>query len=266
MGSSSVAGESKDKGTSPTLQTVERALSFLECVSASKSPQTIREIAQELGVNLTTGYHLFNTLYARNYIERNPDGTLRIGVQTAALFEGYKRGFSRQQQMNDLVDRLAGETSESAYLSMHVNNSIVLTAFTEGSQAIRAAGLYVGLSGFEYIRSAGRAVLAFLEPESREAVLEHSLSSLAPSQRPQVREELASELDVIRERGWAIDDQEYETGIVGISAPFFSAGRNVLGAIGVWAPATRAYESKADLIRRVLAASRDATSTVGAVH
>ena len=247
-----------------TLQTVERALSFLEKVATSATPPTIREVAEGLGVNITTSYHLFNTLASRGYIERNPDLTLRIGFQAAVLFDGFKRGFSSQQQMNDLVTRLSTSTSETAWISMLSVDAVVLTAFVDGPQAVRATGLYVGLSGLEHVRSSGRAVLAFLDDEQRNAVLARSLSVVPPAQQPAIMDALNRDLVAIRERGWALDDQDYNTGIVGIAAPFFAGDGGVLGAVGIWAPASRAYDLQDGLVTAVLASAREATSLLDA--
>lgn len=249
-----------------TLQTVDRALTFMETVATSPTPLSIRDIAKQLEVNLTTCYHLFNTLSARGYVERNPDLTLRIGRQIAGLYDGYQRGFSTQQQMNDFVLALARDTLETAWLSSLVIDSVVLTAFADGPQAVRATGLHVGLSGLEHARSSGRAVLAYLNEERRERVLEKALSNIPPSQHPAIIARLGEDLQQIRERGWAVDDQEYSPGIMGIAAPYFSAGGDVLGAVGVWAPAPRARDGFDRLVEQVRKAGEEATAVFGRTH
>jgi IclR family acetate operon transcriptional repressor len=250
----------------PTLQTVDRALSFLECIANSATPPTIREIAGQLDLNITTCYHLYNTLAARKYVERNPDLTLRIGFQAASLFEGYKRGVSAHQVMRQLVNEISVSTSETAYLSMLVNEAVVLTALSEGPQAIRAGGLYVGLSGLEHVRSSGKAVLAFCSDEARSKILNKALSSTPPAQRAGIREAVMPDLAETRERGWALDEQGYEIGICGIAAPFFSETGDVLGAVGIWAPVARFQENKDSLVSHVLHAAAQATLTLGSAH
>jgi DNA-binding IclR family transcriptional regulator len=181
---------------------VERALAFLELVAVSSSELTVRDVAGRLGVNLTTCYHLYNTHAAHGYVERNPDLTLRVGRQAAVLYDGYRRGFSGQRRMQEFVAELAAETTETAWLSTLTGDSVVLTAYAEGPQPVRATGLYVGLTGLEHVRSSGRAVLAHLHEERRERILQKSLSGVAPAQRAGIREALKRDFAVIRERGW----------------------------------------------------------------
>jgi DNA-binding IclR family transcriptional regulator len=258
-----MASGSGGKAAATTLQTVERALAFLELVAVSSSELTVRDVAGRLGVNLTTCYHLYNTLAARGYVERNPDLTLRVGRQAAVLYDGYRRGFSGQRRMQEFVAELAAETTETAWLSTLAGDSVVLTAYAEGPQPVRATGLYVGLTGLEHVRSSGRAVLAHLDEERRERILQKSLSGVAPAQRAGIREALRRDFAVIRERGWALDDEDYNAGIVGVAAPFFSPDGDVLGAVGVWAPAARARQSLDVLAGRLLAAAREASALFG---
>jgi IclR family acetate operon transcriptional repressor len=258
-----MASGSGGKAAATTLQTVERALAFLELVAVSSSELTVRDVAGRLGVNLTTCYHLYNTLAAHGYVERNPDLTLRVGRQAAVLYDGYRRGFSGQRRMQEFVAELAAETTETAWLSTLTGDSVVLTAYAEGPQPVRATGLYVGLTGLEHVRSSGRAVLAHLDEERRERILQKSLSGVAPAQRAGIREALKRDFAVIRERGWALDDEDYNAGIVGVAAPFFSPDGAVLGAVGVWSPAARARQSLDVLAGRLLAAAREASALFG---
>jgi DNA-binding IclR family transcriptional regulator len=223
---------------------VERALAFLELVAVSSSELTVRDVAGRLGVNLTTCYHLYNTHAAHGYVERNPDLTLRVGRQAAVLYDGYRRGFSGQRRMQEFVAELAAETTETAWLSTLTGDWEVLTAYAEGPQPVRATGLYVGLTGLEHVRSSGRAVLAHLHEERRERILQKSLSGVAPAQRAGIREALKRDFAVIRERGWALDDEDYNAGIVGVAAPFFFPDDAVLGV----------------LAGRLLAAAREASA------
>ena len=251
------------KTAAATLQTVERALAFLELIAMSGSELSVREVAGRLGINLATCYHLYNTLAAHGYVERNPDQTLRVGQQAAVLYDGYRRAFSGQRRMQEFVAELAAATTETAWLSTLAGDAVVLTAYAESPQPVRATGLYVGLAGLEHVRSSGKAVLAHLDDERRERILRKSLSGIAPAQHPAIRDALERDLAVVRERGWALDDEDYNAGIVGVAAPFFSSDGAVLGAVGVWAPSARAHQSLDVLAERVVAAAREASALFG---
>ena len=249
--------------TPSTLQTVERALSFLEVVAESPTPVTVKEVAERLGLNITTCYHLYNTLMFREYVVRQPDLTLRIGHRAGLLYDGYRRSLSTQRLMADFVQHLAVDTAETAWVSSVIGLDVVLTAFSDGPQAVRAAGLYVGLSGQIHRRSSGRAVLAFADDKLSEAMIARLLESLPKAERRQVRVMLDQELPRIAERGWAIDEGDFNPGVLGIAAPYFSADGLVLGAVGIWAPAERGRAHLDALTEKVVAAADEATRLFG---
>jgi DNA-binding IclR family transcriptional regulator len=246
-----------------TLQTVERALGFLEIVAAADEPMTIRQVAERLGINVTTCYHVYNTLTAMGYIERSTDATLRIGFEVAALYDGYLRGSTTARLTAALVDDLAHDSGETAWVSFLSGDTVTLAAFAEGSHRVRATGLHVGLQGNEHRRSSGRAVLAFLDDESRKLVLDRALAAFSPEERASTEAVLDSDLRAIRDRGWALDDEQFQQGILGVAAPFFAADGAVLGAVGLWAPSDRGRATLNGLVAHVVAAAQRATATLG---
>lgn len=258
-----VGGPAREPSARMTLQTVERALSFLDFVARAPTPPTVRDAAEALGVNITTCYHLFNTLLARGFIERNPDSTLRIGFEAAVLYDGYRRGATESVRMSEFVTALAQQTQETAWVSRLVGDRVVLTAFEDGPQPVRAVGLVVGLSGQEHIRSSGRAVLAFVDDDHRDRILSTALAHLSAAERARTARALKKELAEVRERGWALDDEGYNAGILGIAAPYFDSAGEVLGAVGVWAPSTRGHATLDGLVADVTAAGARATATLG---
>ncbi|WP_176386599.1 IclR family transcriptional regulator [Gulosibacter sp. 10] len=247
------------KRAATTLQTVERALSFLEIVSERPIGATVRDIAGELGINLTTCYHLYNTLLARGYVERNADGTIRLGTNVASLYEGYRNSFAYQREMLAIVRRLSETTGETTFFSHLVNDAVILTALYEGTDPVKAGSLYVGLSGLEHVRASGKAVLAFSDPETRERVLERSLSAVPPAQRLAIATRLEEEVREIVARGWSIDDEGYENGIIGVGAPCFALDGRCVGAVGVWASASEWPARREEISSAALASAVEAS-------
>ena len=243
----------------PTLQTVERALSFLEYVAAAAEPPTVQEASVALKLNITTCYHLMRTLLARGYLERRSDATLALGNGVSKLYGAYQQNFSISQSLAAIVNRLADATSETCYLSVLDGQKVVIKVLIEGSQPLRVSGLYVGLTGNEYRRSSGRAVLAHLGANERKQLLAASLAALTSSERKAVLEGFDRELDAIRERGWSMDGEQTELGISSIGAPVFGSNGEIYGAIGVVTPSFRMDRSKELFIEKVTSAAREAT-------
>ena len=242
-----------------TLQTVERAITFLEYVAEAAEPPHIREISEALDLNITTCYHLLRTLVARNYIKRRTDGRLELGDGVNKLFRSYRRTTDIEEYLADVVKRLAANTFETSSLSLIEGDSVILKVHVEGSHRLRVAGLYIGLKGYEYRRAAGKAVLSHLREKERSAMLDKSLADLSEKQSKPIRKALEKEFKQIAARGWAIDDGQTEEGIIAIGAPIFDAQGHVLGAVSTILPTVRMEKSRDKFIQSVMAAAGEAT-------
>lgn len=242
-----------------TLQTVERAISFLEYVAAAPGAPHIRDVSKALDLNITTCYHLLRTLMARNYITRNEDGGLELGDGVEALARGYRRSQSIEQRLSDIVRQLAGQTFETAYLSVREGDQVVLKVLIEGSQRLRVGGLFVGMKGNEYRRASGKAVLANLDDAARDAMLEASLADLPERERKVTLKSLEKELPQTAARGWSVDNGQSEHGIISIAAPVFDRSDKVVAAVGIIAPIFRMEKSREAFQDAVLAAAAEAT-------
>ena len=238
-----------------TLQTVERALAFLETVAQARRPPRLKEVAQALGINVTTSYHLLHTLQMAGYLTRDTDGTLRIGGRTAILYQGLVRNFALGRELAPVIEELSASTGETAYIAALNREKVIIQAVVEGDQAVRVTGLYVGFSGSEHIRASGKAVLAHLPDEQRNVALRHCM----PASSADGLESVVQELHRVRELGWAEDDGHFQEGVCCIAAPFFGSGGSVTGSVAVSVPAARFSAARERLTDAVLGAARRAS-------
>lgn len=254
----------KPSSKQPPLQTVERALNFLECVAGRESPPTVQDVSSELGLNITTCYHLMRTLIGRGYLERRPDLTLTLGASVGSLFNQYQRSFNVSEKLSAVVTDLARKSKETAFLStLETSNRVILKVLVEGSHPLRVSGLYVGMTGSEYTRAAGKAVLAHLDPEQRREMVLKDLTDFSEPQRQDLLATLDREFEVIRNRGWSVDSQESSLGISAIGSPVFDKDGKVYGAVGIVGPTSRMSGSQAEWVQEVLDASHRATVLLG---
>lgn len=245
-----------------TLQTVERALSFLEYVAAAESPPTVQQVSTGLGLNITTCYHLMRTLLARGYLERRADATLRLGAGVGTLFRAYQLGFNVGDKLADIVGELAATTAETSFLSTLDDRNVILKVLVEGSQPLRVSGLYVGLTGNEPHRASGKAVLAHADAALRDEIIARNLTGMSPTAERRFRAALLRELKEVQERGWAADIDS-SPGITAIGSPFFKHDGSIVGAVGIVAPTSRFGEFQDKLVDTVLGAASKATEVLG---
>src|SRR6187431_2638402 len=101
--------------TETTLKTVDRALRVLEIVAASQPQPQVRDVAEALAHNITSTYHLVNTLIANGYLTKNEIGRLAIGRKISVLHSSYVRNSDFGETVRPLIAMLAEDSGETVY-------------------------------------------------------------------------------------------------------------------------------------------------------
>jgi IclR family transcriptional regulator, acetate operon repressor len=238
---------------------VERALSFLEFVAQARRPPRLKDVAQALGINVTTSYHLLNTLQMAGYLTREGDGTLRIGSRAAIVYQGLVRNFALGRELMPVIEELSASTGETAYIAALNREKVVIQALVEGDQAVRVTGLYVGFSGFEHIRASGKAVLAHLLDGPRDVALGYCLPGASDAELGAA----IKELENVRQQGWALDDGDFQDGVCCVAVPFFRSGGSVAGSVSVSVPAARFAGARERITDAVRSSAQRASGLLG---
>lgn len=247
----------------PSLRTVDRALALIEFVARVEHHPTVKEMSAALGLNLTTCYHLANTLEARGYLVKTRQRRWRVGPTVAGLYQAFLRDAQPAVDFTPALRRLAETTGETAYLSTWERGETVLQSVVEGPHPVRVTGLYVGLRGDSHCRASGKAVLAYLPKDELDSFLRRRrLAARTPNTVTDVRR-LRAELEETARRGYALDNEEFSLGVACVAAPYFAPDGRVCGAVTVSAPVSRFAQSQADFIEETVAAGEEVSGLLG---
>lgn len=245
------------------LGTVRRALALLEWVAARSSPPSVKECAEALGLNLTTCYHLVNTLSDARYLLKDSDRRLSVGPQVALLYGALARGSQPARGLLPIVERLRERTGETCYLSSWDSGEVLMQLVVESPQALRVSGLYVGSRGDAYCRASGKAMLAFLGRREREAYLTGRTFEAVTPHTITDPDQLREELRLTAERGYAVDQEEFEAGVCCVAVPYFDVSGHVRGALSVSMPTFRAPLMGEQIRPQLLRAGEEVSRTLG---
>lgn len=217
----------------------------------------VKDVADELDHNLSSTYHIVNTLLARRYLARNDRGGLTIGERIGALNASMIRSSDFEGEVRRLISDLARDSGETVYLTRYIDGAVVIQIVVESQHSLRVKGLNVGYSGAEDRRASGKAVLAQLEGSELDRVVERlGIGSPGSSVEPaQLRLELAA----IRDSGFAFDNEDYEPGVCCVAVPYFDSEGKVAGSVAASAPALR-VERLSTVIREQVASTADLIS------
>lgn len=237
------------------LRTVQRALEVLEIVASSRERLQVRAVSTALNHNLSSTYHIVNTLLAEGYLERRSDGTLGIGGKIGMLNDALVRGHSLLDVARPIVEELASVTGETVYLTRFSGRAAVIQLVIESDHSLRVSGLAVGYSGNEDRRASGRAVLAHVEPDR----LTETLTTIVGQADPEHLDERISyaqrAIAAVRSAGFAFDDEEFEPGVSCVAAAYFGPNGAVAGSVALSAPSIRASKMTGEFKDEVIRAA-----------
>lgn len=194
----------------PGVQSVERAFTLLGLIADAGGRATLSELAERADLPMPTIHRLLRTLVNIGCARQLQDRGYALGPTLMRLGElaGRQIGDIVRPHLRKLVTAL-GETANIAVLD---GDMMVYAAQVPSEHSMRMF-TEVGRRVHPSATGVGKAVLPSIEAE-RVAQIIHS------SGMPQLTEksitdfaELQAELERIRERGYAIDEQEQELGV-----------------------------------------------------
>ncbi len=232
-----------------TIQSLERGLKLLELIAEQPDAITAKWLSRISRINLSTCYHLLDTLQVAGYV-RKENGTQGYVLtdKVSYLNNLVQIRSAVPRKISNLVKALANETHEACYLSRWDGGDVVTSYIAESDQTDKVRSLYVGYRGHAFLRSMGKIILAHIPP----AELAQYWATHPPERRTSNSRiewtEIQEELEHARQRGLAIDEEEYEVDVCGIAAPIFDAIGRIWGAISVAMPRSHYHRRDETLI------------------
>ncbi|GAA0285009.1 IclR family transcriptional regulator [Halobacterium noricense] len=224
------------QGDSPVVDATAKSMTILRSLKTD-GPATLTDLASRLGYSKSTVHRHLATLQREGYVAET-DGEYRVGL----LFLDY--GIHAREESDlfrtarERVDDLSDRLDENVWLMVEENGHGVFIYQGAGKSPVRTF-TREGYRAHLHTFAAGKVVLAHMDEERREQVLDrHGLPDQAPESITD-REELAAELVDIRDRGVGFNRQESIRGINAVAAPVLDVDGRPLGSISVAGPASR---------------------------
>lgn len=197
----------------------------------------ITEISDELDFSKSAVHGHLATLQDEGLVVKN-DYTYSLSLRFIDLAEHVKNQVADHEIVKEVVTDLADETGEVVHFATEEEGNVVYLSKALGSDAVETAS-EVGMRVSMHSSSLGKAMLAELPPERVDDIVdEHGMVERTESTITDV-EELHEDLELTRERGFAIDDEENIPGVRCIGKAVSAPEVNLLGALSITGPSER---------------------------
>ena len=243
---------------SRTVQSVDRAVSILEILARS-GEGGVTDIARELGVHKSTAFRLVAALERRDLVEQVAGrGKYRLGTGILRLAGATTSRLDLVQESRGVARQLAQRTGETVNVAVLSDGAALYMDQVAGSSALQPHN-WVGQRIPLHATSNGKVLLSMLESTEVRRQVPH-LRSYTPHTITSF-EDLMSELDDVRRRGFAIAIDELEIGLTAVAAPIRNSHGEPVASMSISGPTFRLDARRVPQMAEAVAAAADEVSS-----
>lgn len=213
--------------------TVGKALAVLDQVAAYGRPVRFGELLADSAFPKATLYRFVQTLTNQGMLSFDPERqTYALGIRLVRLAHAAWEQSSLAPLARPHLDALSAKLGETVHLAQ-LDHAQVL--YVDKRNAAKPVEMFsqAGKVGPAYCTGVGKAMLAFLPEASLGPIIaQQSFHGFTPHTHTSA-ESLRADLVACRTRGYALDREEHEPGIICLALPILSGAGRVLGALSI---------------------------------
>lgn len=225
------------------VQSVDRAISILKCFNERKRELKLSQISDELGLNKSTVHGIINTLKQHGLIEQDEKTQkYKLGLYLIGLGELVVSSINVRAIGYPIIEEVCQILEETVHAVVLDCTDVVYIDKKECDNSVRIS-TKIGSRNPAYCTADGKVMLAYLDLKKQTIIIPDDIPKFTPNTVTD-KSEIMKGLVAIKERGYAIDNEEYETGLVCVAAPVFDHSGAVKYAISVTGPSLRMTQKK----------------------
>jgi len=246
-------------------RTVRRIIAVFNLLSKSSEPLTLTEIAETLGIPLSSAHLLLRELMKEGLVRQVEDRQYVAGVALISLGAMVISRLDVLSVARPVMRDLARRTGQDVYLAIPGQDCMIYVERVLGSMSLRI-DIPLGVSRPLHSTSVGQLFLSQIDRKRSEELLsELTMTAVTPFTIVD-RDQLRKRIDETRERGYSQTDQENVEGIVALSAPIVDISNQMVGALSLSVFRTHANKFHDELVRNLVAGCAEVSLHLGHTH
>ena len=237
----------------PEPKSAVRTLDLVEALARAQQGLTFTNLQQALNIPKSSLHELLAVLTSRGYLELDPaSGMYMLGIRIWETGQAYRQHHDLVREAHPVMQSIVDVLNETVQLAVLDGIENVYLAKIDCSHPIRLQSA-VGKRLFAHATGLGKVLLASLPERTLTA-------RLGEQPLPQFTDHtvtdpivLMRELAVVRDRGFAVDNQEYTMGLRCIAVPIHDHRGQTVAAVSTSIPLMRLTTEQLTLALRLLA-------------
>ena len=211
---------------------VERTLMILEAVAQREGGMSNADFSRKLKIPKSSASYILRTLERHGYVRRDRDnGKYRLGMKVLSLSRAALSGVDIREVALPIMRHLVDQIHLTTHLAILDHEEAVYVEKVEEPGFIKM-DTWVGRRMEVHSTAVGKALLAYLDTDEREAIIRHrGMKKLTPHTITSTAK-LMKEFDRVRQLGYSLDDEENSLGARCVGAPIFNSQGEVEASLG----------------------------------
>lgn len=248
--------ENEREAKNPKGSTVTRVLDILNAVADANRPLTPTEIAEQLTIPKASVHRLCSALEEHGYLQTRLSGRgLQAGHRLNRLAQGVLSAAPFQAQRRAILVTLSEDIGETCNISVPDGAEMIYFDRAETHWPVRI-NLQVGSRVPACATASGKMYLSTLNTARRERVIANTRLKRFTDNTLVSKTALEADLAATAARGYALDNEEFYQGMVGLAVPIKDKQGRLYATLSVNAPCMRLpFSAVTDFLPQLLAAS-----------
>ena len=249
------------------MNSIEKSLEILNYLSNAKRNVGITELSSKLLFPKSTVHRILNSLLNYSLVDKEKNTSkYRLGLQILRYSNSFYNSFDFRQIANPILKKVCIETSLTTFLTIWLSDRGICIDSVTPSQDSNAIRLFVEV-GREipfYCTASSKVILANQPIEdikriiSKEPLLRYTPNTIIEPKK------LIEHLLEIKNKGFAICDEEHQKGIKAIAAPIKNIKGETIASITITGLAQRLNSNNMErLIKIVTDAATEISKRLG---
>ncbi|MBW2040314.1 MAG: IclR family transcriptional regulator [Deltaproteobacteria bacterium] len=245
---------------------LSRGLDILDLLAAEEGELGFMDIARRLDIPKPSLLRILRTLMHKGFIIQD-DNTkkYKLGLKIIRIGNTVLGRIDLRSLAREAMRHLSESTRETVELSTLDRDQLILIDQIESPEGIRLYQHIGSAYPYFHTNAVGKVYLAYMDPEKRRKVLgKIGLPKITEYTITEMKR-LERELEGVRSRGYAFEDQELRLGLRRLASPIFDHENKVIGCLSVAGPIFRIDLKRRDGIgEQVWEKARELSQRIGA--
>ncbi|OWZ84936.1 IclR family transcriptional regulator [Natranaerobius trueperi] len=231
----------KEKPKKELIKSVSRSLDLLSLFLEHKQELGVSQISKKLGVYKSTTHRLLDTLKEKGFVYQNPiTQKYWLGVKNFSLGMLYQNKLVLTELSYPYLKELSEQWHETIHLAIldESEKPEVVVLEKVKTNHLLTFSPPIGSTTPAHCSGVGKVLLAYSSPDTTNNLFKSNIQRFTDTTITK-KDDLKTELEKIKEVGYAIDREELEKGLSCFAVPVFSRDNEVVAAISISGPTSR---------------------------